>query len=584
MKRSRGSVSKREDDMGENENKEQEEKMTEEKKPEEKKPEEKKPESENPPVNEPKTVGNGYKIAIIVLAVLVTLLVAFIVTDKLGGGSDKDGSKEVSATTEAVTEKKTDDATSEVTEAKTEAETEAKSEAKTEAGSEEGGKAGETVTKRAISATVKVAASWPVDKGFVVQYSVDVKNGSASAIKDWEVRIPGFKDAKVDQGWNAEFKIKGDDLLCTPVDYDRNIEPKTSINYGVQVIFKSEAESKTAKTDAAAVFLDGKEATETIEVPVAAKVEKKKVTEPENGTPLEVHGALSVKGVDLVDKNGKEYQLKGVSTHGLAWFPDYVNLESFRTFRDDWGANLIRLAMYTGEGGGYCTDGDKDKLKKLIDSGVDYASQLGMYVIIDWHILSDSNPQDNKEEALAFFEEMSSKYADYNNVLYEICNEPNGGTTWEDIKAYAEEVIPVIRKNAPKSIIIVGTPTWSQDVDIAAKDPITGQENIMYTLHFYAATHKENLRDKLKTAREAGLPIFISEFSICDASGNGGIDYDSADAWFQMINDYNLSYAGWNISNKNESSALIKPDCSKTSGWKEDDLSETGLWLRNTMK
>ena len=240
--------------------------------------------------------------------------------------------------------------------------------------------------------------------------------------------------------------------------------------------------------------------------------------------------------------------------------------------------------MYTGEGGGYCTDGDKDKLKKLIDSGVDYASQLGMYVIIDWHILSDSNPQDNKEEALAFFEEMSSKYADYNNVLYEICNEPNGGTTWEDIKAYAEEVIPVIRKNAPKSIIIVGTPTWSQDVDIAAKDPITGQENIMYTLHFYAATHKENLRDKLKTAREAGLPIFISEFSICDASGNGGIDYDSADAWFQMINDYNLSYAGWNISNKNESSALIKPDCSKTSGWKEDDLSETGLWLRNTMK
>ena len=106
----------------------------------------------------------------------------------------------------------------------------------------------------------------------------------------------------------------------------------------------------------------------------------------------------------------------------------------------------------------------------------------------------------------------------------------------------------------------------------------------MYTLHFYAATHKDNLRDKLKNARNAGLPIIISEFSICDASGNGGLDYDSANAWFQMIEDYNLSYAGWNISNKDESSALIRSDCDKTSGWKDDELSETGLWLKNTMK
>ena len=121
----------------------------------------------------------------------------------------------------------------------------------------------------------------------------------------------------------------------------------------------------------------------------------------------------------------------------------------------------------------------------------------------------------------------------------------------------------------------------SQDVDQAAADPITGEENIAYTTHFYAATHKDNIRSKVKTAHDKGLCVFISEFSICDASGNGGIDYDSADDWFEMINDYNLSYAGWNLSNKDETSSLISSSCDKKSGWTDDELSETGKWLKS---
>lgn len=239
--------------------------------------------------------------------------------------------------------------------------------------------------------------------------------------------------------------------------------------------------------------------------------------------------------------------------------------------------------MYTAESGGYCSDGNKDNLKSLVEDGVEYATELGMYVIIDWHILSDNNPQTNEDEAISFFDEMSAKYADYDNVLYEICNEPNGSTTWADVKAYAEDVIPVIRANDEDAIIIVGTPTWSQDVDQAAADPIEGYDNIAYTVHFYAATHKENIRDKVKTAHDSGLCVFISEFSICDASGNGGIDYDSADDWFEMIDDYNISYAGWNISNKAETSAFIDSSCSKTSGWSDDDYTDTGIWLKNKM-
>ena len=547
------------------------------------------PGEDGPNTKKTQNVSRGAKIAIIALAVAVAFLLAIIISDKLGK-KDDDGDRSASASTEALTEAKdtqTPD-TEDMKDTETEAESEEKTEEKTEADSEkqtESAKAdGETVKKPAISAAAKVSAEWESGNNYVVQYSVDVKNATEKDVKKWEVRIPGYKDSKMDNSWGAEFKLDGDTLLATPVDYTSTVASKASVNYGYQVIFKSKSDAGKVKLDQAKVYIDGNEVTETVEVPVAAKVEKKHAREPENGTPLEVHGALSVKGTDLVDQSGKPYQLRGVSTHGLAWFPQYVNKEAFQTFRDDWGANLIRLAMYTGEGGGYCTDGDQEELKALVDKGVDYATELGMYVIIDWHILSDNNPKQNQDEAIAFFNEMAQKYADYKNVLFEICNEPNGGTSWSDIKEYAEAVIPVIRKYAKDAVIIVGTPTWSQDVDAAAKDPITGEKNLMYTLHFYAATHKDNLRDKLKTARDAGLPIFISEFSICDASGNGGIDYDSADAWFQLIEDCNLSYAGWNVSNKDESSALIRPDCEKTSGWTDDELSETGLWLKNTMK
>ena len=297
----------------------------------------------------------------------------------------------------------------------------------------------------------------------------------------------------------------------------------------------------------------------------------------EGGTPVANHGKLSVKGTNLVDKNGNPFQIKGVSTHGIQWFPEYVNEDAFKTIRDEWGANCIRLAMYTDESG-YCNGGDKASIKQTVNDGVSYATDLGMYVIIDWHILHDLDPNKYKTEAISFFDEMSKKYKDYDNVIYEICNEPNGGTTWSQVKSYAEEVIPVIKANNPDAIIIVGTPTWSQDVDQAAKDPIKGYTNIMYTIHFYAATHKDDLRNKMSSAIASGLPIFCTEFGICDASGNGSIDKDSANKWIASMNDNNVSYCIWNLSNKNESSSLISSGCDKKSGWTESELSEEGKW------
>ena len=289
-------------------------------------------------------------------------------------------------------------------------------------------------------------------------------------------------------------------------------------------------------------------------------------------------GKLSVDGIHLVNEDGQNVQLKGISTHGIAWYPEYINNDAFQQFRNEWNVNVMRLAMYTHESGGYCTDGNQTSLKQLIKDGVKYATDNDMYVIIDWHVLQDLDPNVYKEQAISFFDEMSNEFKDYNNVLYEICNEPNGGTTWDSIKSYANEIIPVIRNNDPNSVIIVGTPNWSQYVNEAADSPLE-YDNILYTLHFYAATHKEDLRNTMTDALEAGLPIIVSEYGICDASGNGSLDLEQANAWVDTMNQYDVSYIAWNLSNKDESSSILSPDCTKTSDFTSEDLSASGSWL-----
>lgn len=290
-------------------------------------------------------------------------------------------------------------------------------------------------------------------------------------------------------------------------------------------------------------------------------------------------GKLHVEGTLLVDEKGNAVQLRGISTHGIGWFPDYINQNLFHEFRNDWGANVVRLAMYTAEGAGYCTGGNKENLKKLVTNGVDYATAEDLYVIIDWHILSDNNPKTYQSEAKTFFTEMAQKYADHNNVIYEICNEPNGGTDWPTIKSYAEDIIATIRTYDKDAIIIVGTPTWSQEVDKPAADPIKGYDNIMYTLHFYADTHKDGLRNTAKAALQSGLPLFVSEFGICDASGNGAINEGESKKWIEFLDSYGVSYVMWNLSNKNETSSVIASSCSKKSGFSQSDLSPAGKWL-----
>ena len=289
------------------------------------------------------------------------------------------------------------------------------------------------------------------------------------------------------------------------------------------------------------------------------------------------NGWLKIKDNTLVNEKNEKIQLKGMSTHGLQWYGEYANEETIKDLKE-MGSNLIRIAMYTEENGYISNRNIKEKVEKIVE----IAKKEDMYVIIDWHILSDGDPLIHKEEAKEFFREMSLKYKDYPNVIYEICNEPNGNVTWENnIKPYAEEVIKEIRENSKKSIIIVGTPTWSQEVDKPANNKIN-DELVMYALHFYSGTHTEWLRERAKEALKE-IPIFVSEWGVSDASGNGGVYKEETLKWLNFMKENNISWANWSLSNKNESSAMLIAGA-PSNKISEEYLSESGIIVRDALK
>lgn len=292
--------------------------------------------------------------------------------------------------------------------------------------------------------------------------------------------------------------------------------------------------------------------------------------------------ALQLKGTQLFNSKGEEIQLKGMSSHGLGWFGDYINKESMKYVRDEMGGNVIRLAMYSEGSGSYTASPNTNKTK--VYEGIDTAIELGMYVIVDWHILSDNDPNKYKEEAKEFFKEVTEKYKDCPNIIYEICNEPNGNNvTWKNnIKPYAEEVIPVIREKAPNSIVIVGTGNWCQDILDAANDPLEF-ENIMYACHFYSGTHTEWLRERVDTALVKGLPIIVSEWGTSVADGDGGVFPEETLKWVKFLEERNISWLNWSLCNKGEASAALKASASFDGNWTDEDLSESGKLVKEAM-
>ena len=292
--------------------------------------------------------------------------------------------------------------------------------------------------------------------------------------------------------------------------------------------------------------------------------------------PIKIHGRLHVDGSHLKDEHGNNAVLRGMSLGWHNWWPRFYNAGAVHWLNQDWSCSVVRAAMGVEPKGAYI---DKptwsiEKVKAVADAAI----KEGIYVIIDWH-----SHNIRLDEAKLFFTEMATTYGAYPNIIYEIFNEPDY-ETWNDVKAYSEEIISTIRKIDPGNIILVGSPHWDQDINIVADSPLKGFSNIMYTFHFYAATHKQELRDRCDYAIGKNIPIFISESAGMEASGDGPINYEEWNKWIEWAEKNQISWVTWSVADKDETCSVLLPGANSNGNWEIKDLKESGITTRELIR
>ena len=299
-------------------------------------------------------------------------------------------------------------------------------------------------------------------------------------------------------------------------------------------------------------------------------------------TPVGIHGQLAIEGGRMVDEHGNLVQLKGPSSQWLNWesAPYAESKQGLMWMRDNWNAKLIRAAMGITPANGYLSNPTKNKsqVRTIVQNAID----LGMYVIIDWH--EESDP-DQQEAAVAFFAEMAQTYGSYPNIIYEPLNEPHKADWSTVLKPYHEAVVKAIRDVDPDNLIVLGTPSWSQQVDKAADDPLVGT-NLLYTLHFYSCTHTQWLRDKGDYAINRGLALFVTEWAATNADGGttGSLCLDEAQLWHDWMNKNGISWAAWKLDRCTDLSCYFKAGALVTGGWTDAQLNGHGPFVRDRMR
>lgn len=302
-------------------------------------------------------------------------------------------------------------------------------------------------------------------------------------------------------------------------------------------------------------------------------------------TPVSLNGQLKVVGTKLCNKNGYPIQLRGMSTHGIQWYAGCITDASLDTLKSDWGADIVRIAMYVQEDG-YETN--PSYYTSLVKSFVDKVTARGLYALIDFHILTPGDPNYNTDRAKTFFTDIANTYKNYNNVLYEICNEPNG-VTWATIKNYADQIIPLIRAIDDDAVICVGTRGWSS---LGLSEGSTSQEilnnpltyaNVMYSFHYYAKSHQDYYINHLDWASDR-LPIFVTEFGTQEASGDGANDLAMGQRYMDLCKNKKISWTNWNFSDNPLSGAVWNSGTCAGNTWTPSQLKEAGVFIRNNMR
>nr|UNG40338.1 glycoside hydrolase family 5 subfamily 2 [Spondylis buprestoides] len=284
------------------------------------------------------------------------------------------------------------------------------------------------------------------------------------------------------------------------------------------------------------------------------------------------HGQLGVDGIHLVNQNGEQVQLKGMALFWSIWYPEFYNKATVDGVHTYCHSNVIRaaLAVETNDGG-YLDDPEGQKA--LVEAVIEAAIEDDIYVIVDWH---EEQAFTHLEQAKDFFDQISKKYGSYPNIIYEPFNEPVDADWSTVLKPYHEAIIATIRANDPDNIIVLGSGDYSTKVDEAAADPITDYSNIMYTLHFYAGTHKQWLRDTAQAALDAGLPIFVTEYGTVNADASAPVDEAESRLWWTWLDENNMSYVNYDISDKDEGASALIPGTTAEQTCQEAYLTESG--------
>ena len=293
------------------------------------------------------------------------------------------------------------------------------------------------------------------------------------------------------------------------------------------------------------------------------------------------HGKLRLSGLQLVGAQGEAVQLMGMSSHGLHWFANCYTKESITHLVTRWGINVFRAAMYIGEGG----YGTNPALKQTVLDIVQWCKELGIYVIVNWHTLSPGNPNDAEYAgADAFWQDMARTLKDETHVLYEIANEPNG-VSWGQVLSYHNRILALIRAEDAETVVLAGTPTWSQDIHEAAARPVDLPHNVMYVFHFYAGSHT-HLQSRVQEVASQ-IPLFVSEWGTSEASGDGGPFLDNAQAFLEGFKSagsqgVQLSWTSWSLADKAEVSAALQAGACASGDW--DSVSCTGSYVRTYIR
>ncbi len=293
--------------------------------------------------------------------------------------------------------------------------------------------------------------------------------------------------------------------------------------------------------------------------------------------PVKQHGKLHVSGTQLMDEHNNPVVLRGMSYGWHNLWPRFYNAQSVEWLAKDWHCSVLRAAMgveLNDSGYLHQPQWSTQKAEAVINGAI----RQGIYVIIDWHCHNIKLP-----EAKAFFEKMAKGYNSYPNIIYEVFNEPDY-ESWDSVKLYSEQVIDAIRKYDKTNVILVGNPNWDQDINLVAANPLKGYTNIMYTVHFYAATHKQWLRNRCDSALAKGIPIFISESAGMEASGNGPLNDEEWNKWIQWAENRKISWITWSVSDKDETCSVLQKSAASNGNWKENDLKESGIKARALLR